>query len=253
MARNNASRKELLAQVSRLQKRTRDKEYHLRKRGATPVRMETPRVNWSEVKGMTTKQLRSYTNTLDSWNQQRMTVLPNGDVIPRSTITAINRNIHKHNKKAAAQRKALNRNISINGEDRERLGLVQEAGTARASGLRPIDTIDKPESASQAAMLLTRSKKWANSSYKSRLKAQRRSAVAMLRNVGMDREAAQISNMKTSNFALMVESEGLLDDLALWYHSDSNETQKEIGYDPDSYAVFASRTRDAIQALNRRR
>ena len=53
--------------VSRIQKRTRDKEYRLRKQGANDAAIAgvSPRKSWAEVKAMTTSQQQAYAKRLE--------------------------------------------------------------------------------------------------------------------------------------------------------------------------------------------
>ena len=74
----------------------------------------------------------------------------------------------------------------------------------------------------------------------------------MLRQVGLDREANQVRNMRWDSLQQLID-EGLLDDLALWYLSDTAATQREIQYNPDDFEIFESRLKDTIGASRGRR
>lgn len=96
--------------VSRVQKRARDKEYRLRKQGANreAIADVSPRKSWKEIKAMTPSQQQAYAKRLDAWNRKaRYTGVTSGNVIPTRLIDQ-------------AKRLQQNRNQFIYGE-RERI------------------------------------------------------------------------------------------------------------------------------------
>lgn len=75
--------------VSRVQKRARDKEYRLRKQGANRESIAdiSPRKPWKEIKAMTPAQQQDYAKRLDVWNRTaRYTGVSSGAVIPTALI-----------------------------------------------------------------------------------------------------------------------------------------------------------------------
>lgn len=75
--------------VSRVQKRARDKEYRLRKQGASrkSISEVSPRKSWAEIKAMTPAQQQAYARQLDTWNRNaRYTGVKSGNVIPTKLI-----------------------------------------------------------------------------------------------------------------------------------------------------------------------
>ena len=255
MVRKTASRVAALKRVSLQQKRARDKEWHLKKRGATPASMESPRINYSEVRGMTTQQLNAYSRKLAKWNKTPKTVLANGDVVNSSVIATYRKNVTIHNKRTRQQLRKL-KSHEISSRAREILGTpVNGEDLHGAVGLQEID-YRKPTSAKAAYRLEKKSKKWKNVNYKRRLKSQRHSAMAMLQSLGMEHEANQVRNMPSENFEILVRAEGLLDDLSLWYYADGSQIQANIesnDLNRASYQTFSSRTSDAIRELSRRK
>lgn len=255
MARKSAKRAAALKRVSIQQKRARDKEWHLKKRGAVPVRMETPRLNYSEVRRMTTQQLNAYGRKLEKWNSTPKTVLENGDVVNSSVIADYRKNVKLHNKRTRQQIGKL-KNHEISEKARRILGTPQLGESVSGPiGLQEIK-YRKPTSAKAAYRLQKKSKKWRNVNYKQRLKSQRKSAVDMLQALGMDKEANRVRNMESGNFEILVRADGLLDDLSLWYYTDGSEVQKNIERSKanrKSFATMQSRTSSAIQELSRRK
>lgn len=86
--------------VSRVQKRARDKEYRLRKQGATRESIAgiSPRKSWSEIKSMTSTQQQAYARQLNAWNKKaRYTVVESGNVIPTNLIDQAKRLQEKRN------------------------------------------------------------------------------------------------------------------------------------------------------------
>lgn len=86
--------------VSRVQKRARDKEYRLRKQGARKEAIAgiSPRKSWAEIKSMTPSQQQAYAEKLDSWNRKsRYTGVKSGNVIPTRLIDQAKRLQQKHN------------------------------------------------------------------------------------------------------------------------------------------------------------
>ena len=220
-----------LDRVRVLQRRTRDKEYRLRKKGAAGTQIQSPRLNFGEVKGMTPEELRAYEKTLQNFTLDKMSVLENGDVIPSKTLKQIKRNIEIHNQKVEKARKKLK-------------GRVLESDT-----YAPISAEIKPKSAHDAERLMKKSEKWRASSPSRIMAGHRRSAVAMLQAVGLDSQASLVTNMSSAAVEELIE-EGLLDDLALWYMGDTERTQQEISYNPDDFATFESGLKDRIRALS---
>ena len=93
-----------------LQKRTRDKEYRLRKQGASQdsIAKVSPRESWGSVKAMTPVQRRRYAKQLDRFNKKSAYVgSASGDVIPKSYITQSRKLIKAHNKFVASETRRI--------------------------------------------------------------------------------------------------------------------------------------------------
>lgn len=99
-----------LDDIRTLQKRTRDKEYRLRKQGASKKKIDkvSPRESWSSVKTMTPVQRSRYAKQLDRFNKKGAYVgSASGDVIPKSYITQSRKLILAHNKFVASETKRI--------------------------------------------------------------------------------------------------------------------------------------------------
>lgn len=99
-----------LDDIRTLQKRARDKEYRLRKQGASQESIDkvSPRESWGSVKAMTPVQRRRYAKQLDRFNKKGAYVgSASGDVIPKSYITQSRKLVKAHNKFVASETKRI--------------------------------------------------------------------------------------------------------------------------------------------------
>lgn len=240
MARMTQKRRDALKAVSRLQKRARDKEYSLRKRGAVGTRMGSPRLNFGEVRGMTTQQLKAYARRLDRFNRTPVTVLKSGDVVKVEDLRNIRKNIRIYNVRIERERKRYEEKQ----RERVRKGLQKEVRPF------PLANVEyrRPYSAGQAQSLAGKAKKWAKSDPRKLMRSRRRSAVAMLKAVGLDKEARRISNMRTEDLEQLIDNYGLLEDVALWYRADRETMDRTIKSNPDDFAIFETRTKMAVRS-----
>lgn len=129
--------------VSRVQKRARDKEYRLRKQGASRESIESisPRKSWAEIKAMTSAQQQAYARQLNAWNKKaRYTVVKSGNIIPTNLIDQAKRLQQKRNQFIYGERKRI-RNIAPEEWDkyyRNREGILAK-GEDIVGLLAPID------------------------------------------------------------------------------------------------------------------
>lgn len=96
--------------VSRMQKRARDKEYRLRKQGATREAIAgiSPRKSWKEIQAMSPAQQQRYAKQLDTWNRKsRYTVVYSGNVIPTNLIDQAKRLQQKRNQFIYSERERI--------------------------------------------------------------------------------------------------------------------------------------------------
>ena len=96
--------------VSRVQKRARDKEYRLRKKGAGKEAIAgiSLRKSWKEIKAMTLAQQQAYARQLNAWNKKaRYTVVESGNVIPSNLIDQAKRLQEKRNQFIYSERERI--------------------------------------------------------------------------------------------------------------------------------------------------
>ena len=96
--------------VSRVQRRARDKEYRLRKQGAEKEAIAgiSPRKSWAEIKSMAPAQQQAYARQLNAWNKKaRYTVVKSGSVIPTNLIDQAKRLQEKHNQFIYSERERI--------------------------------------------------------------------------------------------------------------------------------------------------
>lgn len=96
--------------VSRVQKRARDKEYRLRKQGASreAIADVSPRKPWKEIKAMTSSQQQAYAKKLDAWNRKsHYTGVKSGNVIPTKLIDQAKHLQRKHNQFIYSERERI--------------------------------------------------------------------------------------------------------------------------------------------------
>ena len=257
MARMTRARREALAAARTAQKRARDKEYRLRKRGAAMVGDLSPRVSMAEVKSMSTRELRAYARRLNRFASERSVVL-------ESVIRRINRNIAEHNRKAAKERERIdkvNRDLPKVGErfvqTRVSVGVdpntmqpyVEAEPGQTGATLQPIISTEPPKTAKQAMRRLRSSERWAHPNYMRRTAAQRRNIIDMLERIGMDAEADRVRRMSSLAVSVMVNRYGIFDELDLWYMPNTSDIERQIGYNPQEFRGFQADMNAILDAL----
>lgn len=264
MPRNTKARRAAMAQARQAQKRARNKEYSLRKRGAAMVGEYSPRQTWASVNAMSTKELKAYTKKLAKFSATRMSVLESGEVIDRSILERIEKNISEHNRKAAKERAKIDRarsNLPKVGErfvqTRASVGVdpntlqpyvEAEVGTI-GSSLQPIIQTEKPKNIRQAMSRLAKSEKWAKPNYPKVYASQRTSAIRMLRIVYLDDVAEAVAAMSNTAFSVAVNRYGLFDELEVWYTDNQETLDWQISNNRAEYEAFSQRMRDMVAAL----
>lgn len=188
--------------------------------------------------------LRKYTRDLTKFTSTRMTVLSHGDVVPEAMILETRRNVKQYNRRVEQERRKLQRKIKT---------LKISEDLQRSPNFQEIHIENKPRNAQEATRLLNRSRQWRHSSPSMKLRGQRRAAVKMLRQIGLDHEANQLGNLRSDLFDRLVNQGGLLEDAALWYQQDREKIEEEIGYNPDDFGLFQSRLSNQLNTIRRNR
>ena len=148
--------------VSRVQKRARDKEYRLRKQGASRESIGgiSPRKSWAEIKSMTPAQQQAYARQLNAWNKKaRYTVVESHNAIPTNLIDQAKRLQEKRNQFIYSERERI-RGIAPGEWDkyyRNREGILAK-GEDIVGLLAPIDVkkMEPPESVQVARRRIKR-------------------------------------------------------------------------------------------------
>lgn len=264
MPRMTQARRNSLEAARLAQKRARDKEYRLRKRGAAMVGEYSPRLNWNEVKQMNTRELRSYSKKLGKFSAEHSKVLQSGEVLPEKIIRKINANIRVHNLKAAKERAKIDKvkaKLPTVGErfvkTRASVGIdpntmkpyvETEVGTT-GSALQPIVQSEMPENIRQAMSRLRKSEQWARPNFRKIYRTQRKSAISMLKMVRLDDVAEAVGSMSELAFSVAVNRYGLFDELEVWYTDNQEVLDWQISRNRTEYEGFTSRMRDMVSAL----
>ena len=195
-----------LDDVRKLQKRTRDKEYRLRKQGATQNKIDdvSPRKTWSEVKAMTPAQRNSYARQLDTFNKKRSFVgSESGDVIPKSYITQAKKFIRAHNKFVQAETSRIQGiapGLWAQYRSRQKGLLAHEESIGGL--LTPIDVskMTKPRSLAVAKRRVKNFEARAKHDYAFYRKIQKRNMMKMLETVGLNDLSELVRNMTADQF-----------------------------------------------------
>lgn len=195
--------------VSRLQKRARDKEYRLRKEGASRANIGevSPRKSWAEVKAMTPQQLNRYGRSLNNFNKNaRYTGSTSGDVIPTKMVHQITDLVKQRNKfinrersriEAASPKSWLEFKKAQRGilaHNKEGMGL-----------LTPVDPkkLTKPSSLNAAKRRVKSLQRQRKHDYGYYRRIQRKNMVTQLKRLGYDYLAHVVKYMKNDNFDVL--------------------------------------------------
>lgn len=197
-----------LDDVRVLQKRARDKEYRIRKQGASQANIVqvSPRKNWSEVKGMTKQQLNAYARRLNSFNKNsRYVGSASGDVIPKKFLTQANKLIREHNKFVASEVKRIQGIAPELWEQyrEKQRGILKNDGIGGL--LTPIDVskLAKPRSLDVAKRRVKSFEKRSRRTYNFYRKIQRKNMQAMMNQLGLYDLSDLVRSMTNEQFDVL--------------------------------------------------
>lgn len=222
--------------VSRAQKRARDKEYRLRKQGATreSVRSISPRKSWSEVKAMTPSQQQAYARQLNAWNKKaRYTVAESRNAIPTNLIDQAKRLQEKRNQFIYGERKRI-RGIAPGEWDkyyRNREGILAK-GEDIAGLLAPIDVnkMEPPASVQVARRRIKRFEERNKHKFSYYRGLQRKSMEEILWKLDQYELAEVVHQMSNDAFDLLSTVYASWDILKFEYHPKGEGTEFEDPY-----------------------
>lgn len=210
--------------VARIQKRTRDKEYRLRKQGAnqSAIAGVSPRKPWAEVKAMSRSQQQQYAKQLDRWNKtSKYTGVSSGNVIPTKLIDQGKRLQAKRNKFIAGERARIQ---SIAPEEWKMFYEPREGILGKGEGimglLAPVDVhkMEPPQSVEVAQRRIKRFEERNKHKFNWYRKRQRSAMEQMLWKIGDYELAETVHNMGNDAFDLLSTVYASWDTLELEYH-----------------------------------
>lgn len=223
--------------VSRVQKRARDKEYRLRKQGATreSIGSISPRKSWAEVKAMTPSQQQAYARQLNAWNKKaRYTVAESRNAIPTNLIDQAKRLQEKRNQFIYGERKRI-RGIAPGEWDkyyRNREGILAK-GEDIAGLLAPIDVkkMEPPASVQVARRRIKRFEERNKHKFSYYRGLQRKSMEEILWKLDQYELAEVVHQMSNDAFDLLSTVYASWDILKFEYHpkGEGNEFEDPYG------------------------
>lgn len=233
--------------VSRVQKRARDKEYRLRKQGAKIESIEdiSPRKSWKEIKSMTTAQQQAYARRLNAWNKKaRYTVVESGSVIPTNLIDQAKRLQQKRNQFIYGERKRI-RGIAPGEWDkyyRNREGILAR-GEDIVGLLAPIDVkkMEPPASVQVARRRIKRFEERNKHKFSYYRGLQRSAMEQMLWKLDQYELAEVVHQMKNDAFDLLSTVYASWDTLKFEYNPKGEGSEFE-----DPYGQFRSYVERAL-------
>lgn len=241
--------------VSRVQKRARDKEYRLRKQGATIDSIEgiSPRKSWKEIKSMTPAQQQAYARQLNAWNKKaRYTVVESGNAIPTNLIEQAKRLQQKRNQFIYGERKRI-RGIAPGEWDkyyRNREGILAR-GEDIVGLLAPIDVkkMEPPASVQVAHRRIKRFEERNKHKFSYYRGLQRSAMEQMLWKLDQYELAEVVHQMKNDAFDLLSTVYASWDTLKFEYNPKGEGSEFEDPYGQfRSYverALFITRDKDS--------
>lgn len=241
--------------VSRVQKRARDKEYRLRKQGATreSIGSISPRKSWAEIKSMTPAQQQAYARQLNAWNKKaRYTVVESRNVIPANLIDQAKRLQEKRNQFIYSERERI-RGIAPGEWDkyyRNREGILAK-GEDIVGLLAPIDVkkMEPPASVQVARRRIKRFEERNKHKFSYYRRLQRSAMEQMLWKLDQYELAEVVHQMNNDAFDLLSTVYASWDSLKFQYNPKGEGSEFEDPYGQfRSYverALFIARDKDS--------
>lgn len=233
--------------VSRVQKRARDKEYRLRKQGASreSIAEVSPRKSWAEIKAMSPAQQQSYAKRLDVWNRKsRYTGVTSGNVVPTNLIDQAKRLQEKRNQFIYSERNRI-RSIAPSEWDkyyRNREGILAR-GEDIVGLLAPIDVkkMEPPASVQVARRRIKRFEERNKHKFSYYRGLQRKAMEEMLWKLDQYELAEVVHQMNNDAFDLLSTVYASWDTLKFLYDPKGEGSVFE-----DPYAQFRSYVERAL-------
>lgn len=233
--------------VSRVQKRARDKEYRLRKQGASreAISEVSPRKSWKEIQAMSPAQQQAYAKRLDTWNRKaRYTGVTSGNVVPTRLIDQAKRLQQKRNQFIYSERDRI-RGIAPGEWDkyyRNREGILAK-GEDIVGLLAPIDVkkMEPPASVEVAKRRIKRFEERNKHKFSWYRKRQREAMEQMLWKLDQYELAEVVHQMNNDAFDLLSTVYASWDILKFEYNPKGEGSEFE-----DPYGQFRSYVERAL-------
>lgn len=219
-----AKRKGLTKHTALLQKRARDKEYKLRRAGASDAEIArvSPRLPASEVAKLSGGALRSYQAKLDRFNKGgSFVVIPDtGELVPRSVVAETLANFRKGNRIRQRKAEAVDKVFSH--------GVPSIAEHARAGGARPrVFGLELGTAVNEAARTartwykrLKRSREFASVDWDKARRDTRFRYKHLADKAGRVRLSGKLGNLRNDLFSVLVNRTNFEEVIQLMYESD---------------------------------
>jgi hypothetical protein len=187
-----------------LQKRARDKEYRLRKKGASfdEVKAASPRVSAKEIAKMTPGQKRSYRAKLENFNKRenRLYVYESGEVDKLAEIQKFQKQAQAYNDKVQARRERIAKKAKGAGLYKDKSVKNESA----LSGIKFVKADEMPKSKAQLHRFKKGLKRLKQTSEPQRRKRLRMNAKEALNEVGLSDVAEMIDKMSANAFDMLM-------------------------------------------------
>lgn len=256
-----------LDDVRRYQKRTRDKEYRLRRQKAAQSKIDqvSPRKSWTEVKQMNAAQRTQYVRRLERFNRMPLVGSESGDVIPTRYITQARKLMRAHNKFVERETKRIE-GLAPDLWEKYRAKQMGILAHEQSIGglLTPVDIskMEKPRSLEVAKRRVANYEKRAKHKFGFYRKIQKRNMMYMLERVGEFDLSEVVRNMTSDQFDILSSVLPMWESLSVEYEStslirgkDADTRHDDIrSYVYKAYAIGAGRDElKTIASLERTR
>lgn len=222
-----------LKQARLYQKRMRDKEYRLRKRGAreSAIKATSPRVSAHELKTYTPSQLDSYIAQAKVFTKKaRYDIAGNGDLIPSTYGKRVKELLRMRNKWIAKEEKRL-QSIAPESWWGEYVQLqrgVLKANRSRLGLLEQVDLkkLEKPSSLEAARLRMQRLEKRKRRRFGFYRSVQRKNMIYQLETLGLYDLSNIVRKMSSKSFDILSSVSPVWENLSLRYE----RPEEKVGF-----------------------
>ena len=225
-----------LDEIRKLQKRARDKEYRLRKQGASQgnIAQVSPRKDWAEVKAMNARQRNSYAKKLSNWNTKaRFVGSVSGDVIPRKYLDQASHLIAERNRfirKETKRIQGIAPDLWAQYQEKQK-GVLKSGGIGGL--LSPIDLrkLEPPRSLEAAKARVKRYEKRNKHDFAYYRKIQQKNMRTMMNKLGLYDLSELVRSMSSEQFDVLSSVLPTWERLTLEYYAGGTKAAGTPEYD----------------------